>query len=124
VLVGIARFWSSAGAFLRTHSQQFVMHGVTGPNEYDNNVNNNWYTNYIAVWCMRYAMEAHRLRERKGSGLGGNWKLLQNAIKFYEYHRNQPLEGDQWQHVSSREDEKRGVFLQAGRLPGQRAAYR
>ena len=34
------------------------MHGVTGPNEYDNNVNNNWYTNYIATWCMRYAATA------------------------------------------------------------------
>ena len=28
--------------------------GVTGPNEYENNVNNNWYTNYIAKWCIDY----------------------------------------------------------------------
>ena len=31
------------------------MLGVTGPNEYENNVNNNWYTNYLAAWCLRYA---------------------------------------------------------------------
>ena len=30
------------------------MLGVTGPNEYENNVNNNWYTNYIAKWCLQY----------------------------------------------------------------------
>ncbi len=31
--------------------------GVTGPNEYENNVNNNFYTNYIAKWCIDYATE-------------------------------------------------------------------
>lgn len=34
-----------------------MIHGVTGPNEYENNVNNNWYTNYIAKWCLDYAVE-------------------------------------------------------------------
>ena len=33
------------------------MLGVTGPNEYENNVNNNWYTNYFAVWCLKYVIE-------------------------------------------------------------------
>jgi maltose phosphorylase len=31
--------------------------GVTGPNEYENNVNNNWYTNTMAVWNLKYTME-------------------------------------------------------------------
>ena len=31
--------------------------GVTGPNEYENNVNNNFYTNYLAKWCIDYALE-------------------------------------------------------------------
>jgi maltose phosphorylase len=31
--------------------------GVTGPNEYENNVNNNFYTNYIAKWCLEYTFE-------------------------------------------------------------------
>ncbi len=34
------------------------MLGVTGPNEYENNVNNNWYTNYIAAWTLRYTLQA------------------------------------------------------------------
>src|SRR5690606_185583 len=30
----------------------------TGPNEYENNVNNNWYTNTIASWCLEYTLAA------------------------------------------------------------------
>src|SRR5690606_4545823 len=33
------------------------MLGITGPNEYENNINNNWYTNYVARWCMQYTMQ-------------------------------------------------------------------
>lgn len=32
------------------------MLGVTGPNEYENNVNNNWYTNRIAAWTLEYTL--------------------------------------------------------------------
>lgn len=31
-----------------------MIHGVTGPNEYENNINNNWYTNTIAAWVLDY----------------------------------------------------------------------
>ena len=34
------------------------MLGVTGPNEYENNINNNWHTNRMAVWCLKYALQA------------------------------------------------------------------
>ncbi len=53
VLIGIARFWHQRATF-STDKNQFVILGVTGPNEYENNVNNNWYTNYIARWCINY----------------------------------------------------------------------
>lgn len=56
VLIGIARFWSQRISF-SPEKQKYVMLGVTGPNEYENNINNNWYTNTLAVWCMRYAAE-------------------------------------------------------------------
>ncbi len=56
VLLGIARFWAQR-VHWSEHKQMFVMHGVTGPNEYENNVNNNWYTNLIATWCLKYAHE-------------------------------------------------------------------
>ena len=56
VLIGIARFWHQRANF-STASNKYVILGVTGPNEYENNVNNNWYTNYIAKWCIDYALE-------------------------------------------------------------------
>jgi maltose phosphorylase len=53
VLTGIARFWAD-----RVHYSQrkkcYMIHGVTGPNEYENNVNNNWYTNLLAKWVLNY----------------------------------------------------------------------
>lgn len=56
VLIGIARFWQQRVNW-STHRNKYVMLGVTGPNEYENNVNNNWYTNYITKWCLEYALE-------------------------------------------------------------------
>jgi maltose phosphorylase len=56
VLIGIARFWHQRATF-STNKNKYVILGVTGPNEYENNVNNNWYTNYIAKWCIDYAIE-------------------------------------------------------------------
>ncbi len=56
VLIGIARFWHQRATF-STAKNQYVILGVTGPNEYENNVNNNWYTNYIAKWCIDYTIE-------------------------------------------------------------------
>lgn len=56
VLIGIARFWHQR-ATLSEPLNEYVILGVTGPNEYENNVNNNWYTNYLAKWCIEYALE-------------------------------------------------------------------
>lgn len=59
VLIGIARFWQQRVNF-STAKNKYVMLGVTGPNEYENNVNNNFYTNYIAKWCLEYTAEQVR----------------------------------------------------------------
>lgn len=56
VLVGIARFWADRVHYSKRKGQ-YMIHGVTGPNEYENNVNNNWYTNMLAKWCLNYANE-------------------------------------------------------------------
>ena len=56
VLIGIARFWQQRATFSKNENK-YVILGVTGPNEYENNVNNNWYTNYLAQWSIRYAVE-------------------------------------------------------------------
>lgn len=59
VLIGIARFWVQRATY-SVPKGRYVILGVTGPNEYENNVNNNWYTNFLATWCLRYAVEAAR----------------------------------------------------------------
>lgn len=57
VLIAIARFWAQRVNW-SSDKQKYVMLGVTGPNEYENNVNNNWYTNYLAAWCLRFTLES------------------------------------------------------------------
>lgn len=56
VLIGIARFWHQRATFSAQKNKYMIL-GVTGPNEYENNVNNNFYTNYIAKWCIDYTTE-------------------------------------------------------------------
>ncbi|MDT1940190.1 MULTISPECIES: glycoside hydrolase family 65 protein [Carnobacterium] len=56
VLVGISRFWADRVHFSTT-KKQYMIHGVTGPNEYENNINNNWYTNKLATWTLAYTLE-------------------------------------------------------------------
>ncbi len=79
VLIGIARFWAQRFNW-SDDKKQFVMLGVTGPNEYENNVNNNWYTNYIAKWCLTYALEVEeKLADKRQilrEGESESWKHL------------------------------------------------
>jgi len=57
VMIGVARFWHQRANFSEAKNK-YVILGVTGPNEYENNVNNNFYTNYLAKWCIEYAVES------------------------------------------------------------------
>ncbi|WP_297816147.1 glycoside hydrolase family 65 protein [uncultured Lactobacillus sp.] len=56
VLVDTARFWADRVHFSKMRNK-YVIHGVTGPNEYENNVNNNWFTNTMAKWLISYTLE-------------------------------------------------------------------
>ena len=107
VLVAIARFWAQRVNWSADKSQ-YVMLGVTGPNEYENNVNNNWYTSTIATWCMEYALEA--LATVKASD-ATKYAAIVKKIRFKEADESQ-----QWQHIIDHMyypvDEKLGVFLQ------------
>ncbi|HEY8888995.1 MAG TPA: family 65 glycosyl hydrolase domain-containing protein [Clostridium sp.] len=106
VLTAISRFWAQRITFSK-NKNKYVLLGVTGPNEYENNVNNNWYTNKIACWTLKYTLEVmnyliqtqpKRLNELKEKlNLKDvemiNWK---NIIKNMYYP----------------EDEELGIFLQ------------
>ena len=73
VLIAITRFWYQRFNFSE-QKQKFVMLGVTGPNEYENNVNNNFYTNYIAKWCMEFTLDT--LENIKAADIEAYRKIL------------------------------------------------
>lgn len=106
VLIAIAKFWAQRVNW-SADKQQYVILGVTGPNEYENNVNNNWYTNFLAVWCLKYTLEALR------------YVAENNADRYSELLRSSqldPQELDAWQQISENMyypyDEDLDVFLQ------------
>ncbi|MGB0839052.1 MAG: family 65 glycosyl hydrolase domain-containing protein [Chitinophagales bacterium] len=107
VLIGIARFWAQRVSFSEA-KQKYVMLGVTGPNEYENNVNNNWYTNYMAAWCMDYCREA--LEHVHKTDII-RFEAIVEKTNFDEF-----LETNEWSKISENmfypENEKRGIFLQ------------
>ncbi|MGM0551361.1 MAG: family 65 glycosyl hydrolase domain-containing protein, partial [Bacteroidota bacterium] len=106
VLIAISRFWAQRVNFSQ-EKQQYVMLGVTGPNEYENNVNNNWYTSTIALWTMRYTQEAIAY-------------VKQTEPKVYEELINKTNlreeEIESWKIIDEKmflpEDPQRGIFLQ------------
>ncbi|MFI0427527.1 MAG: glycoside hydrolase family 65 protein [Flavobacterium sp.] len=78
VLIGIARFWHQRATF-STNRNQYVILGVTGPNEYENNVNNNFYTNYIAKWCIDYTIEQIQKIEKE---YPSDYSRILNKVKL------------------------------------------
>ncbi|HRI79251.1 MAG TPA: glycoside hydrolase family 65 protein [Cyclobacteriaceae bacterium] len=106
VLIGISRFWSQRITF-SAHQQKYVMLGVTGPNEYENNSNNNWYTNYIARWTLSYTQQSMQFVKQSDPK---KYAGLLKKIKFDD------REVSRWADICSKmylpEDKTRGVFLQ------------
>jgi maltose phosphorylase len=106
VLIGISRFWAQRVNWSE-HQQKYVMLGVTGPNEYENNVNNNWYTNYFAVWCLKYTLQV--LAEIKA-----NYPEI--AAEKLAKTQFDTKEIAQFEHIIQNmyfpRDEQKGIFLQ------------
>ena len=106
VLIGIARFWASRVHYSE-YSGKYMMHGVTGPNEYENNVNNNWYTNYLACWCLRYTMEKMAYAKRNYTS---KYSELVTKLRFEE------AEIEKWKEIDSKmyypENKELGIVLQ------------
>jgi len=63
VLYETSRFWASRVNY-NPRKKKYMILGVTGPNEYENNVNNNYHTNNMAAFSLKYtynvAMEIKR----------------------------------------------------------------
>jgi maltose phosphorylase len=84
VLIEISRFWASRVSF-NPRKDKYMILGVTGPNEYENNVNNNWYTNYMAAWTLEYTItslnELKELNQEKYNNLRNNLSLEALELK-------------------------------------------
>jgi maltose phosphorylase len=107
VLIGISRFWSQRSTFSENIGK-YVILGVTGPNEYENNVNNNWYTNTIAVWTLSYTIRNLDDLERNNS------RLFRKIIRRTGLDLSGEVE--RWRKITENMhfpvDDERNVFLQ------------
>ncbi|MCD7900375.1 MAG: family 65 glycosyl hydrolase domain-containing protein [Bacteroides sp.] len=106
VMIAICRFWSQRVSFSQP-KQKYVLLGVTGPNEYENNVNNNWYTNYTCVQTLKQTITyleiiAHEYPEE--------YNIIRRKTSF------QYAETNRWKDIIDNmylpEDESLGVFVQ------------
>ena len=107
VLIAISRFWRQRVNWSDVKGK-YVILGVTGPNEYENNVNNNWYTNLMAKWTLQYTLEALNIvREEYPSE-------YQRIIKTNGFQAEK--ETERWkdiiQNIYFPYYEEKGIFLQ------------
>ncbi|MEJ5996043.1 glycoside hydrolase family 65 protein [Pedobacter sp. Du54] len=106
VLIAIARFWKQRVNW-SVEKQKYVMLGVTGPNEYENNVNNNWYTNILATWCLKYTAQALEIVR------GINPEKLNSLLTKLNFKES---EVEDWAKIVDKMyypfDEEKGIFLQ------------
>lgn len=103
VLVGLSRFWADRVHFSKRKGK-YMIHGVTGPNEYDNNVNNNWYTNKIATWTLKYTMKMMEKISTKEMSL----KLEKLKVSIREVSKWKEIADNMYYPY----DEELGVFVQ------------
>ena len=91
VLIAISRFWTERVNYSE-NKKAYVILGVTGPNEYENNVNNNWYTNYLAQWCLLYTTkEILKIKKKHPQ----HWNKIKQKVSWQE------SEIDKWNQIAT-----------------------
>lgn len=107
VLIALSRFWKQRVNWSDVKGQ-YVILGVTGPNEYENNVNNNWYTNLMAQWTLRYTIESLEYAQQEDVE---RYREILDKNKF-----NVESEIASWKDIIENMyfpySEEKGVFLQ------------
>lgn len=100
VMLEICRYFLSRMSYSE-RKRSYMILGVTGPNEYENNVQNNWYTNRMAKFCLEQT--AHYARTVIG---------MQVIKKYGSGER----EVARFERIAKRiylpEDKRLGIFLQ------------
>lgn len=107
VMIAVSRFWSQRTTFSQAR-QQYVILGVTGPDEYQNNVDNNWYTNFSCIRCLQATLKFLELAARQ---YPDDYRRVCEATRF-----NSERETALWRDIIHRlylpEDQAKGIFVQ------------
>lgn len=107
VMIAVSRFWSQRVSFSKP-KQKYVILGVTGPDEYENNVDNNWYTNYSCVQCLRMTLRYLEV-------IAGEYPDEYARVRRVTNLRQQE-EAERWRDIIARmylpEDKELGIFVQ------------
>ncbi len=107
VLLALSRFWSQRVNWSEA-KKAWVILGVTGPNEYENNVNNNFHTNRMAVWTLQYTLEAIGYLKKEHA------YLFEELVQKWKF--NELEETARWKDIVARMhfpfDEASGLYLQ------------
>lgn len=100
VMLEICRYYGSRATY-NPRKRCYMILGVTGPNEYENNVNNNWYTNRMAKFCLEQTVCYARTHI---------------GIKALKAYGSTEQEMNRFECVAHKmylpEDKKTGIFLQ------------
>jgi len=106
IIGNIARFWADRVTFKKDRDI-YVILGVTGPDEFHNNINNNWYTNFMAKWALNYAFEQ------------ASWLKDYNIEKYKEICKKYNFteeEFNNWKIISRKlyinKNKKLGIYVQ------------
>lgn len=107
VLLAISRFWAQRVNWSEV-KQAYVILGVTGPNEYENNVNNNFHTNKMATWTLAFTLKVIDYMKSEHSLL---YAEVSEKWKFNEID-----ETSHWKHIIENMyfpfDDDRDIYLQ------------
>lgn len=107
VMIAVCRFWSQRVSFSQP-KQKYVILGVTGPNEFENNVDNNWYTNYSCIQCLRMTLEYIEI-------IAGKYPEEYIRVRRVTNFR-QAEESERWRDIIRRmylpQDDTLGIFVQ------------
>lgn len=107
VLLALSRFWSRRVNWSEA-KKAWVILGVTGPNEYENNVNNNFHTNRMAAWTLQYTLEAIGYLKKEHA------YLFEELVQKWKF--NELEETARWKDIVGRMyfpfDAASGLYLQ------------
>ena len=106
IIFETARFWSSRVEY-NTKMDRFEIKTVIGPDEYHENIDNNYFTNAMAQWNIRKGIEIYNSLKK---GHRSNWERIVKKIKLKE------KELAKWEKIADKIfipfDQKKKLFIQ------------